>query len=274
VSKMQLGRFGAAVSPSGDGAFVQAAVALEELGFPTIWTGGPTLDLAQIAAAVRATRTARIGTAILAVDQIGADQVAAVYTDLEGSHPGRFVVGLGGAHGPRPLATLTRYLDELDTLGVPADARALAALGPRMVELAAGRTAGALPVLVTPDYIADVRSRLGDDTSLIIEQLVVASADPDTARALARQPLGFLGSLPQYQASFRRMGFSDDDITGLSDHLVDSLVIWGDPATIAGRLTALLDAGADHVALSLSTGSDELRVEPWRELVDELGPLG
>jgi len=115
--------------------------------------------------------------------------------------PGRLIVGLGGAHEPSPPSALTAYLDRLEP--VPATARVLAALGPRMLDLARDRAAGAFPVLVTPDYTASARSRLGDDTTLAIEQLVVVDADPRRARAIARGPLGFLGRLPAYQASFR-----------------------------------------------------------------------
>lgn len=171
------------LSPGDGNAFVDTAVELEELGYQTIWlTGGPLESLSQIADVVRATKRARVATGIISVDRFGADEVSALYADLQATHPGRLAVGLGGAHGPNPLQTLIAYLDRLEL--VPPTARVLAALGPRMLDLAGDRAAGAFPVLVTPDYTASARSRLGDDTTLAIEQLVVVEPDPQRARAI------------------------------------------------------------------------------------------
>jgi DNA-binding CsgD family transcriptional regulator len=97
-----------------------------------------------------------VASGIISVDRFGADEVSALYTGLQATHPGRFVVGLGGAHGPHPLQTLTSYLDRLEA--VPATARVMAALGPKMLDLARRRAAGAFPVLVTPGYTAGARS--------------------------------------------------------------------------------------------------------------------
>ncbi|MGZ4435017.1 MAG: TIGR03620 family F420-dependent LLM class oxidoreductase [Trebonia sp.] len=270
MPKIELGPVGAVLNPDGGNAFVDTAVELEELGYSTIWlTGGPLGDLGQIADVVRATKRARVASGIISVDRFGADEVAALFTDLEATHPGRFVVGLGGAHGPNPLPTLTAYLDRLDS--VPARSRVMAALGPRMLDLARDRAAGAFPVLVTPDYTARARSRLGGDTTLAIEQLVVVETDPERARAIARGPLGFLGRLPSYQASFRRMGFTDDEITQLADRLVDALVAWGDADSVAAAVSAQLRSGADHVAISvISDGPQDQSTGQWRQLAQRL----
>jgi probable F420-dependent oxidoreductase len=268
VPKIELGRIGAVVSP-GDSGFIDTAVQLEDLGYQTIWlTGGPLQSLSQVADVVRATKRARVASAIISVDRFGADEVSALFADLEVAHPGRFVVGLGGAHGPNPLQTLTAYLDRLET--VPVTARVLAALGPRMLDLARDRAAGAFPVLVTPGYTASARSRLGD-TALAVSQLVVVETDPQRARAVARGSIGFLGSLPAYQASFRRMGFSDEEIAELGDRLVDAVVPWGDADAAASAITRQLQAGADHVAVNvIADASQATSLGPWRELADRL----
>jgi probable F420-dependent oxidoreductase len=256
VTKIELGPVGAVLSPTADGV-ADAAVELEELGFSTIWlTGGPLDDLERIADVVRATRAVRVATGIISVDGFAPAAVAALYAELEAKHPGRFVVGLGGAHGPKPLDTLDAYLDELDSVdSVPAGARVMAALGPRMLDLARRRAAGALPVLVTPGYTARARALLGEDTTLAIEQLVVVETDPGRAREIARRPLGFLGTLPAYRANFRRMGFTDDEIGGLDDRLVDAVVAWGDLDAVAARISEHVRAGADHVAVGVVNGS-------------------
>src|SRR4029450_13637007 len=114
------------------------------------------------------------------------------------------------------------------------------------------------------------RARLGADTALAVEQLVVLEADPVRARRLGRQPLGFPGRLPGYRASFRRMGFSDDEIEGVGDRLVDAVVAWGDADTVAARVGEHRKAGADHVAISVVTDSGAQPVDEWRELAPRL----
>jgi probable F420-dependent oxidoreductase len=273
MTKLDLGRVGAVIDPGDAGRPADAAVALEAAGYGTIWvTGGPLQALDQLVEVVRATSTARVASGILSVDRFPADDVAALYADLESSHPGRFVLGLGGAHGARPFATLSAYLDRLDAAGVPASRRIMGALGPRMIELAAERAAGAFPVLVTPEYTVDARARLGADPTLAVEQLVALAGDASQARELALQPLGFLATLPQYQASFRRQGFTDGEIAGRANRLVDALVPGGTAARAAHAVTAQLEAGADHVAVSVVSerpAADSL--DEWRELAAALG---
>jgi probable F420-dependent oxidoreductase len=277
MTKIDLGRVGAVVAPNEGEDFVGQAVDLEGVGVSTIWiTGGPLAGLDRIAEVVRATKRVLVASGIIAVVRFGAQEVIDLYRDLESTHPGRFVVGLGGAHGPRPFATLSAYLDALDAADppVPASRRVLAALGPKMLDLAAARSSGAFPVLVHPQYTAEARARVGDAT-LAVEQLAVVEPEPDRARGAARVPLGFLGQLPQYQANFRRLGFDDEAIAGPSDALVDALVPWGDAAAVARGVEAQLAAGADHVALSLLGDKPwAQQLEDWRALVALTGGGG
>jgi probable F420-dependent oxidoreductase len=278
VTKIELGPVGAVVNPGPGHGFVDTAVELEGLGYSTIWlTGGPLEGLDQIAEVVRATKRARVASGIIPVDRFPADDVAALYAELEAAEPGRFVVGLGGAHGANPMATLTSYLVRLDSLpspgGVPASRRLMAALGPRMLDLARERAAGAFPVLITPEYTAQARSRIGDGTTLAVEQLVVVEPDVERARSIARGPLGFLGRVPAYQASFRRQGFAEAEIAQLGDGLLDALVAQGDADAVAAHVSRQLDAGADHVAVSLTTAPDlpaAVALDQWRQLATRL----
>jgi len=273
MTKLDLGRVGAVIDSGDADRLADTAVALEAAGYETIWvTGGPLQGLDQIVEVVRATGAARVASGILSVDRFPADDVAALFADLESNHPGRFVLGLGGAHGARPLATLGAYLDRLDAAGVPVSRRILAALGPRMLDLAAERAAGAFPVLVTPEYTVDARARLGAGPTLAVEQLVALAGDAARARELALQPLGFLATLPQYQASFRRQGFTDGEIGGRANRLVDALVPGGDTARAAASVEAQLDAGADHVAVSVVSGRPAAEsLDEWREVAAALG---
>jgi probable F420-dependent oxidoreductase len=271
VTKIDLGRIGAALSPDESGAYLDLAAELEELGYTTLSTGGQIETLDPFKELVRATEHVRVAGSIISVDRFDADQVAALYRDLESTAPGRFVVGLGGAHGPQPLATLHAYLDRLDAAQVPVTDRIMAALGPRMLDLARERASGALPVLVTPAYAAQARDRLGRDRTLAVEQFAVLETDPQRARTIARGPLGFMGQVLAYQASFRRMDFTQEEIDQRADRMVDALVAWGDPESIAARITEQFEAGADHVLISLITDTaDAHSVEPWRQLAEHL----
>lgn len=259
------------VGPRDDREYLDAVAELDDLGYPTLWlTGGRLERLDQIGAAVRAASSMRIATGIIPVVRFDSDAVAAAYAEVESTHPGRFVVGLGGAHGPRPVGTLTDYLGRLDDARheVPASARVLAALGPRMLALSRDRASGALPVLVTPEYTARAREVLGDDTTLAVMQFVVLQKDTARAREIGRDTVAGLSTLPGYAANLRRMGFTDDEVTRVADRLVDGVVALGGLDGIATRVTELRDAGADHVALNVLTGSSELPLPEWRDLAD------
>ncbi|MTD56224.1 TIGR03620 family F420-dependent LLM class oxidoreductase [Amycolatopsis pithecellobii] len=236
---------------------------LEQLGYGTLWLPGGEGDApARVSEAVRATRTATITTGIMSVDQVPAADVAATYTKLAESHPGRFVPGLGGAHGAKPLATLNAYFDALDPV-VPATARILSALGPKMLRLARDRAAAAYPFLVTPDYVASAREIVGPDTGLAVLLTVVADADPGQAREKLRDSgLRFLSGVPGYVANFRRMGFTEDDVANLSDRLVDGVTVWGDFDTVVRRLREYQAAGADQLVIQI----DALPRDWWSAL--------
>jgi probable F420-dependent oxidoreductase len=277
MAKLPLGPIGVVVGRPGDeDVFLDAAPVLEELGYATIWLAGPSISgFEQVRNVVAATRNVQVAGGVISVDQFDAADVAAWYAQLEATHPGRFIVGLGGAHGPRPLRTLTSYLDALDTAPptVPAAARVLAALGPRMLQLARERAAGAYPLLVTPEYTARARSLLGEDAALVVGQFVVVDADPKRARALARGPLGSMTARGGgYAANLRRMGFAEEELARLSDRLVDAVVAWGDLDAVAARISEHLQAGADQVALSVLSVDPpgSLPVGQWQQLAKTL----
>jgi probable F420-dependent oxidoreductase len=270
MSKPSYGPFGITTGLTSSPESLEAARAAEELGYPAIWlSGGPLPGLQTIRDLVEATSTIRYVSGILSIDTYPAEDVAATYAAIEAETPGRFTVGLGGAHGPHPVATLAAYLDQLD--GVPEEHRLLAALGPRMLKLAGERTAGAYPFLVTAEYTAEARIVLGDDKLLAVSHLVVVEADAERARAIARDTLSFFTGIPGYAANLRRMGFTDADFSDLPDHMVDALTAWGTPDQIAESLHKHLAAGADHVAVNVITGvTGPQPIDQWRALAPAL----
>jgi len=271
---LDLGPVGAVLDPGDDG-FVEMAATVEGMGYSTVWlTGGPMTSLDQVRQVVSATRTVKVATGIIAVIRFPSEDVGALYGDLERDHPGRFVVGLGGAHGPDPMGTLNAYLDRLDAAGVPRARRVLAALGPGMQRLARERAAGALPVLVTPGWTGRARETLGPDANLAVEQFAVLETEPATARRIAHGPLDRLGQLPAYQANFRRMGVSEEAVTRRTDELVDGLVASGDPAAISARLDEHRRAGADHLAVNLLGDGGPATPEQWRRVAEAVTRSG
>lgn len=272
MSTLGLGPVGVALNVSG--TYLAEAAEAQRLGYSAVWLPGGQIDkLGRLADLAGATTAVPVASAIISLDVYPPEAVAGLYAQLEASAPGRFVPGLGGPQTPRPLQALNAFLDRLDQAGppVPAERRLLAALGPRKLELARDRCAGAILLLVTPAYIGAARRILGDQATLVVDQMLVLDADAARARQTARRPLRFLSALPGYRASFARMGFTDGEIDGLSDRLVDELVIWGDADTVASRIGHQLQAGADHVMLQvLGEGRQPGPVEAARILASRL----
>lgn len=274
MSKLSLGPVGMALNVSPDDTYLREAAEAEELGYSAIWLPGGQIDsLGRIAQIVGATTSVPVVPGIIPVDVYRPAAVVQLHAQLQASAPGRFLVGLGGPQQPRPLGPLNDYLDALDRAGppVPAGRRILAALGPRKLELARDRAAGAVALLVTPAYTEQARRTLGRESALIISQMLVLDTDAARARQVARGPLSFLSGVSGYRANFARMGFTDRDIAGLSDRLVDELVIWGSADRITARVREHLAAGADQVALTvLSQDGQPGPIEAARELAGRL----
>jgi probable F420-dependent oxidoreductase len=246
----------------------EALAELERLGYGTAWIGGsPPADLSTVEPVLAASTSLVVATGIVNVWEASPSVAAAGYHHAVATYPDRFVLGVGAGHranvGDRytkPYEKLASYLDGLDEGGVPESGRVLAALGPKVLQLARDRTAGAHPYLTTPSHTAQAREILGDGKLLLPEQKVVLSTDPVEARALARKRLGPYFALPNYTNNWLRLGFTESDLADDgSDRLVDALVAWGGEDAIRERIQAHRDAGADQVAVQV-LNSDKLSV--------------
>jgi probable F420-dependent oxidoreductase len=273
----RLGRFG--VWRSAGLVTPDLAVSIERLGFGALWLGSsPDGDLRQAEELLDATSVLTVATSIVNMWKDQAPAVAASFARVTGRHPGRFLLGVGAGHREatqqyaRPYETLARYVDVLRDGGVPADGLALAALGPKVLRLAADRTAGALPYLVTPEHTRQARAALGPGPLLAPEHKVVLDTDARRARALGRARVRnpYLG-LVNYTSNLRRLGWGEADLAdGGSDALIDALVAHGSPAEVAALLARHLTAGADHVCLQLITPEGADPLAGYRDLAQAL----
>jgi probable F420-dependent oxidoreductase len=263
--------------------------AIEDLGFSTIWFPESRGREAMTAASLvlEATESVAVATGIASIWARDPMSTAFAAYGLGEAHPGRFLLGLGVSHAPsaqyrgrtydRPLGRMSDYLDGLARMGSPLAVDGpdvpvvLAALGPKMLEMAGTRTAGAHPYFVPVGHTVFARGILGAGPFLAPEQAVVVEGDPARARAIARaHTTAYLG-LDNYRRNLERLGWTDRDLEdGGSDTLVDAVVAWGDAATVADRVRAHLDAGADHVSLLVLTDDEGFPLPQLEALAAEL----
>jgi len=248
----------------------------EELGYDTVWiSGGGTPGVFDLVADVLSgTSRVKVATGIANIWVETPQSVTEAWHRLEDTHPGRAYVGLGISHSrlvdgmpgqtyAKPLARTTSYLDELDALpdALPADRRLLAALGPRMCALAAERSLGTHPYLVTTSNTAAARAGVGGEAVVAPELGVVLDPDLGSARAQARSALSYYLDLPTYSNNWMRSGFTQADIeNGGSDALFDEVVALGSLEQVEARIAAHRAAGADHVCIQALGERDPLEI--------------
>ena len=241
---------------------------IEELGYSTLWVG-ETMGrdpFAQTAHLGAVTTTLRLASGIANVYHRHPGVMLQGANSVAEQTGGRFVLGLGvsspvlvhkvrGLDYSKPLSFLRTYLDRMEEsryTSVPPPEPVpvvLAALGPKMLELAAERTAGAHPYNVTPEHTAMARRVMGPDAGLYVEQKVMLTTDAAQARETAAGVMKFYNRAPGYRNAWLRMGFSDDEIDTLDNRFLDAMVAWGDTETIEARLTEHADAGATHICV-------------------------
>jgi probable F420-dependent oxidoreductase len=264
-------------------------VDIEAMGYPAIWIPEAVDSreaFSHAAWLLASTERATIATGIASIwarDPTAAANGARMLAD---AYPGRFVLGLGVSHQGsvanrgseyrRPYTRMREYLDEMDRAESTApepDVQPrvmLAALGPRMLELAAERTHGAHPYFVPVEHTAFARARLGPQPVLAVEQTVVLETDPAPARRIARRFAADYLASPNYANNLRRMGYTAADVSGQgSDRVVDAVIAWGDVDRIASRVREHAQAGADHVCLQVvSDDEEDVCLGELRDLAD------
>jgi probable F420-dependent oxidoreductase len=263
AAALNLGRIGiwsAGVRFAPGGAGVDAAREVEQLGFKTLWVPGGVDSgvLGTLEQLLDATTHLRLGTGILNIWKHEPADVATWWKGQSSQRQQRLLLGLGVSHGPligesygHPLARMRTFLDALQAADMTMDRCCLAALGPKMLALAAERTAGAHPYLVSSRHTAFARKAMGARALLAPELGVVLETDAGKARAIAREFVGAYARLPNYANNWLRDGFTQQEVDSLSDRLIDALIAWGSLESISRRVDEHVAAGADHVCLQV-----------------------
>lgn len=272
-NKPDIGRFGV----FGLDLTPEQAKDIEALGYGAVWVGGsPPAALDWVEPILANTQTLTVATDIVNIWSAAAGPVAESFHRIERAYPGRFLLGIGIGHPEvnqefrKPVDAMNDYLDKLDEYGVPKNRRAVAALGPQMLKLAARRSVGALPASTTPEHTAQAREMLGPDAFLAPLHKGLLITDVEEARSVGRQGLALYLKLENYRTNWRRLGFTDEDVAKPgSDRLIDALVAYGDADAVAAGLKEHLDAGADHVPVQMLTSPDKV-VPALAELADAL----
>lgn len=292
-ARARLGRVGVwsfALDELPAGGERQTVAEIEALGYPSLWIpeGLESKEIvAHASLLLAASDRLTIATGIANMWARDAVALANAARLLADDHPGRFVLGIGvghsssakvrGARYERPWSGMRAYLEDMD--GAPSSGpeparpapRLLAALGPRMLELAAERTAGAHTYFVPVEHTAAARRTLGAEPVLAVEQTVVLASDPSTARRIARGFAVDYLELPNYANNLRRLGFTDEDVAGAgSDRAIDATIAWGGLDRVVDRVRAHLGAGADHVAVQVIADAGETGLRELRELAPSL----
>src|ERR1700756_4241180 len=221
----------------------ELATKIESLGYGAAWIGGsPDAELAWVDPALAQTTSLQLATGIVNIWSAPAPAVAESYERIESAHPGRFLLGIGVGHREhtqeyvKPYDALVSYLDTLDAAMVPTSRRVLAALGPRVLRLAAQRSAGAHPYLTTPEHTAKARELVGNSVFLAPEHKVVLTTDADEARRIGRETVDPSLGLSNYVNNWLRLGFTEADVRRPgSDRLIDAVVAHGTPEAVARR---------------------------------------
>ena len=255
----------------------EAAKLAEQLGYGAWWVGGSP-HVPEIRPILQATSTLIAATGILNVWRNDPRETAAADAALRAEFPGRFMLGVGIGHPEatsdyrRPLRTMRAFLDGLDASSTPppADERCLAALGPKMLDLAGERTAGTHPYFTTVEHTRFARERLGTGKLVAPELACVVDTDPVRAKAVARDYAERYLGLSNYTRALLAFGFTERDLAdGGSDRLIDAVIPQGSAEQIAEVARAHLDAGADHVCLQ-PLGEQGIPRNSWTALAGAL----
>ena len=296
-AKIDLGRIGlwtGALDQVSSSEAIEWVAEAEQLGYGAVWIPeavgrDPFVSATRL---LEGTTTIKLATGIANIYARDPMTMATTLRTIDEAFPERFLLGLGVSHQhlveflrkheySKPLTYMRNYLERMNKARFMAVGPqelgdiVLAALGPKMLELAASETAGAHPYFVPPEHTEFARQTMGADAALYPEQMAVLETDPMKAREIARKGMAIYLGLPNYANNLLRLGYTEEDINGgpgetPSDRLVDAIVVWGTVDDVATRVNAHFDAGADHVCVQVLAESPADIRRGWGELAPAL----
>lgn len=291
-NRPRLGRVGAwsgRLQRRPTGEAIEVVNELEELGYRSVWVpespfGKDVLTFSGVLLGASTSITVATGIAIVWARDPAAMMNAG--RTLGDAHPERFLLGIGISHEStaaarghdyrRPVHAMREYLETMHAAGFDGHGPQwtppvlIAALGPRMLQVAAESADGAHPFLTTADHTQTARQTLGPDKLLAVEQGVILGTHSD-ARAAARENLTRFLTWPNYRRHFERLGFGEADFAdGGSDRLIDAVFAIGDEEAVERRVQEHLDAGADHVCLQIVTNDMEEELAVYRRIAQSI----
>ena len=279
------GRFGVFAAPlNAQPSDVQREFAreMERLGYGTLWYGEALGQEAFARGSMLLAATQRLTVASGIANIWGRDATAMANggRTIADAWPGRFILGIGVGHRPnvqvrgheydRPYSAMQAYLEAMAGATYRGPAAnlppiVLAALGPRMVGLAAEKTAGAYPYFTTLEHVREVRAGLGPEPFLAADLPVVQTEDPATARSIGNRHMSFYLGSDNYRNNLLRLGWTEAQLEAPgSDDLFEAIVAWGDFDRIREHVRQRFEAGADQIVFDL-LGPDPA-MPPIREL--------
>jgi len=267
-------------------AAAEAVKRIESLGYSALWipeTIGrhPFVHASWLLAN---TESLIIATGIANIYHREPGVTLAAQNTLNEQSGGRFLLGMGVSHKPLvegvrglnygpPVATMRKYLEGMANAPYQAIAPAakpatvIAALGPKMLQLARDACDGAHPYFSSPDHTAMASEILGPEKMLCVEQKIILEEDPATARELARPVAQMYLGLPNYRNNWLRMGLDEADLeNGGSDKFIDATFAWGSLAKIRQRIDEHYAAGATHVCIQPVNPSGQMGDLHWQAL--------
>ncbi len=296
-AKIDIGRIGlwtGALDQVSSSEAVEWVAEAEELGYGAVWLPeavgrDPFVSVTRL---LEGTSSIKLATGIANIYARDPMTMASTQRSIDEAFPGRFLLGLGVSHQhlvefvrkhdySKPLSYMKAYLESMQK-GIfmavgPQELNdiVIAALGPKMLELAATETTGAHPYFVPPEHTEFARKTMGPEAALYPEQMAVLETDPAKAREIARQGMAIYLGLPNYTNNLLRLGYTQEDINGgpgetPSDRLVDAIVVWGTVDDVKARVDAHFDAGADHVCVQVLADSPAEIRHGWGELAPAL----
>lgn len=287
-SRPPLGRIGAwsgRLQRRPTGEAIEVVNELEELGYRSVWVpespfGKDVLTFSGVLLGASTSITVATGIAIVWARDPAAMMNAG--RTLGDAHPERFLLGVGISHEStalarghdyrRPVHAMRDYLQAMHAAEFDGHEPQwtppvlVAALGPRMLEVAAQFADGAHPFLTTAEHTHAARQALGADKLLAVEQGVILGPNAE-ARAAARENLARFLAWPNYRRHFERLGFDETDFAdGGSDRVIDAVFAIGDEAAVERRVQEHIDAGADHVCLQVVTNDMDAELAAYRRV--------